>query len=67
MMSELVLLSLDRAEFLQLHRAAERGDPDALEAVRAMWSAHAGWGWVDQLLEAIGDKPPAPPMGTVVQ
>jgi hypothetical protein len=36
-MSELILLNLDRAEFLGLHKAAERGDQAAREALAHLW------------------------------
>ena len=39
-MSELILLSLNRAEFLALHDAAAKGDEAATAAIAAMWDEY---------------------------
>jgi hypothetical protein len=36
----LILLSLDRQVFTQTHKAAQKGDKDALATIAAMWDEH---------------------------
>jgi hypothetical protein len=57
-MPELVLLSFDRAQFEALHRAAGKGNEDALREMEHLWDDYAGQELECFLCGAVTENPP---------